>query len=107
MQDNNRQMQVVQCDGWVKVRGLVPGNADTVIQLITDGCPDVARHRIPVSSLLGQLLIGRKVGETIVFEAAHGPVRLRILDAGPSDPGDPTSLQVPDPAQPVINQLTT
>ena len=77
--------RTVQPEGWVKVAGLAPDGQHTVVLFGRDGASDSAHCRIHASSLLGQLLVGRRVGETVVFEAAHGSVRLRILDAGTGD----------------------
>ena len=70
--------------GWVRIRGLRPTGEDVVF-LSDDGVHrPLHAHVISPGSLLGRLLIGCRVGDNVVFDAAGGRVTLTILDAGRS-----------------------
>jgi transcription elongation GreA/GreB family factor len=89
---NDEHTKTVPIDGWVKVRGIRPGRED-VIWFSPGGRADRMQNQVSSSSLLGRLLIGREVGEWVDFEAAHGCVRLQIVDAGCAERSREVALQ--------------
>jgi transcription elongation GreA/GreB family factor len=76
----------VERGGWVRLRGLRPIGEDVVFLDDARTPPPLHAHVISPTSLLGRLLIGCRVGETVVFDAAGGRVALTILDAGRATP---------------------
>lgn len=78
---------LVECGGWVRLRGLRSIGEDVVYLNDDRTPPPLHAHVISPSSLLGRLLIGCRVGDNIVFDAAGGRVTLTILDAGRHENG--------------------
>lgn len=85
--DDDRTSRVER-GGWVRLRGLRPVGEDVVFLHDDRPPPPLHSHVISPTSLLGRLLIGSRVGETVVFDAAGGHVTLTIVDAGRAAPND-------------------
>lgn len=83
---------LVEPGGWVRVSGLQPDSPDSevTISLCHPGGDFVTERQssdglvVSTGSLLGRLLVGRRIGDTVLFDTAGGRVRLTILDAGSS-----------------------
>ncbi len=58
------------------------GNGEHTFHIVGEWEADPAQKKISHSSPLGQALLGRKVGETVEFEAPAGKITYKILDIG-------------------------
>ena len=76
----------VQHGTWIKVSGLTPEKEsfEDVFHLVSHPEADRLEHNVAISSLLGQVLIGTKVGDEIILNTTKGPMKLTVLKLGPN-----------------------
>jgi transcription elongation GreA/GreB family factor len=78
----DQQPRCVALGTWVKITGLVPGEAE-VFHLVRESEADYLENKIPPSSPLARALVGARAGDTVLFQPPAGKVELTILEVGP------------------------
>ena len=81
---SDQQTDRAQDGTWIKVSGLTPEEEsfEDVFHLVPGPGVDHAKHNVGTWSLLGQVLIGTKVGDEIVLNTKKGPMKLTVLKLG-------------------------
>lgn len=72
----------VQLGTSVKVRGLVPGE-QTTIRFVPESESDYFDHRLPLNSILGEALVGAKVGDRVSLGTFDDNMELEVLKVEP------------------------
>jgi transcription elongation GreA/GreB family factor len=81
---SDHQTDRAQDGTWIKVSGLTPEEEgfEDVFHLVPGPEVDHANHNVGTWSLLGQVLVGTKVGDEIVLNTKKGPMTLTVLKLG-------------------------
>jgi len=74
----------VQLGTSVTVRGLVPG-AETTIDFVPAHQANYFARRLPLDSMLGQALVGAKVGDRLPLKTLGENTELEVLKVQPTD----------------------
>jgi transcription elongation GreA/GreB family factor len=72
-------LDTVEPGTWVRVRGLVPG-AETVVHFVPDAEVNYFEHKLPAGSLLGEALLGARVGDAV--DLGNDQMELTVLEMG-------------------------
>lgn len=75
----------VPANGWVEVKGFESDTETERFFLVPPEQSDVTENKIPTSSPLAKVLVGKQVGETVTFEPPGGKVELTIVDCGEAE----------------------
>lgn len=78
-----RKDGVVDVGCWVSLAGFEPGEEETV-EIVDDMSARPAELKVARSSPLAQALIGRQVGDEVVYQTPGGEVNLTVVEIGPA-----------------------